>query len=175
MGCAIAWCDVRAVRGLSAGVVIKEKEEIKNLVDSSTKLAIIDIMFGIHEIVTKFLLSKNLPTKLKGYRYLKEGIIFVIQSDALEYNKVVLSNIAAKFNTATDNIERCIRTLINKTWGKNSRIDFFGTKPSVREFIVKCAEHIISRNQLNTVQHLNDRNVLETDFTQVSAYDILAK
>ena len=134
-------------------------------------------MTGANEIVTEFLLTNGLPANLKGYHYAKEGIIYVIQEGCFESNKLMLTTIAERVNTAKGNIERCIRTLINAVWKNKPKFDIFETKPSVRTFIMKCAEYLTLKNPhlIKPVSYFDGIETFATDFTHASVYDTLAR
>jgi hypothetical protein len=57
-------------------------------------------------------------------------------------NKVLFAELAEKFNTDADNIERCLLTITDKMWKKRSYVGLFNIRPTIREFITKCAEYI---------------------------------
>ena len=109
--------------------------------------------------VSRFLMTYNLPAKMTGYKYLKESLVHFIESPDVLTNKVLFAYISERHNTPIANIERCIRTLIDKTWEDLMHAGLFQDRPTPRQFITTCAEHIT----LNT----------STRPKMTSVYDIL--
>jgi hypothetical protein len=106
--------------------------------------------------ITRFLLEYEFPTKLNGYKYIKECLETVMTNTIPPSNKIMYAELAEKFNTDDDNIERCLQTLVNQMWRVLSHVGLFTKRPTIREFVMKCAEFI----SLNTARPR-------------SAYDIL--
>ena len=96
--------------------------------------------------ISRFLVTFEFPTRISGYHYLKEGLIFLIEQRSpyqdVPSSKIIYSYLAEKFNTDTENIERCLRTIVCKMWASLSVVGLFQQRPSVREFVLKCAEYI---------------------------------
>ena len=92
--------------------------------------------------VLRFLIDFGFPTKLSGYHYLKDGMLFVLENTITPSNKILFSHLADKFNTDPDNIERCVRTLVDKHWRALGDEGLFDERPTNREFIIKCAEYV---------------------------------
>ena len=103
----------------------------------------------------RFFLTFGFPLHLNGYHYAKEGIAYVIQNKCIDCNKILFAYIAEEYDTEMMNVERCIRTFIDKYWIMLKDAGLFSIRPSSREFILTCAEYI------------------NFGFTSVSAYDIL--
>jgi len=97
---------------------------------------------NITKEVQRFLMEYEFPTKVNGYNYLKESLVYVMTNDINPSNKIMFSELATKFNTDIDNIERCLRTIIDKMWGVLATVGLFSDRPTTREFIMKCAEFI---------------------------------
>jgi hypothetical protein len=97
------------------------------------------------------------PTKINGYVYAKECFLRILEAPTPPSNKELFLELSFQYNTDSDNIERCLRTLIDKTWAHLAAAGLFHEKPTIREFILKCTEFIAngSRHQ--------------------SAYDILSR
>jgi len=97
------------------------------------------------------------PTKVNGYHYLKESLIMVLEDNSLPSNKMLFSTLADKFNTDEANIDRCLRTIVDKMWQSLAKVGLFIERPTNREFIYKCAEFVGRRD------------------VQASVYDILLR
>lgn len=95
-----------------------------------------------HGIVSQFFLFHNFPTYINGFHYAREGIVFVMENQYIDCHKSLFLHIAEKFQTNCDNVERCIRTFIDKTWTILCENGLFSEKPTSREFVLKCAEQI---------------------------------
>jgi len=95
----------------------------------------------IQKNVGRAFISLGLPVSLSGYYYAKESVVCAIENPSVS-NKVILASVAKKFNTDVQNVERCIRTFIDRVWRGLVAIGLFVARPSCREFIFKCAEVI---------------------------------
>ena len=114
-------------------------------------------------VIGQFLTSHGFRANMSGYHYVKDSIMYIIQNNrCISSNKVIFAEIAKKNNTESYNIERCIRTLIRSVGDKIFEMHLFLRRPTVREFILKCAEQITSQN-------------IVMDYTPTSIYDILAQ
>ncbi|HZK25429.1 MAG TPA: sporulation transcription factor Spo0A [Oscillospiraceae bacterium] len=105
-----------------------------------------DITNIIHEI--------GIPAHIKGYQYLREAIMMVVEEVDLlsSVTKVLYPRIAEKFDTTSSRVERAIRHAIEVAWSRNN-IDtikkFFGYtintergKPTNSEFIALVADRL---------------------------------
>lgn len=100
----------------------------------------------IHEI--------GVPANIKGYRYVREAIVMVVNDRELveSMTKSLYPAVAKKFNTTASRVERAIRHAVEVAWNRGD-IDvlqhyFSNTvspnkgKPTNSEFIALIAEHI---------------------------------
>lgn len=104
--------------------------------------------------ITKIIHEIGIPAHIKGYLYLREGIILVVQDmDFLgAITKELYPCIAVKFNTTPSRVERAIRHAIEVAWtrGKVDTINqLFGYtvsnnkgKPTNSEFIALIADKL---------------------------------
>lgn len=92
--------------------------------------------------IARFLFDFNFPTRLNGYHYFKECLVYIFDGNILPMNKELFLTLADKFSTDEDNIERCMQTLVDKMWLPMQNVGIFSCKPSIREFIMKCVEYI---------------------------------
>jgi hypothetical protein len=81
------------------------------------------------------------PTKLIAYHYLKDCIKRILAEGVLP-NKVMFTTLSEQYETEVMNVERCLRTLVDKMWHK---MDLFNHRPTNREFILTCTEHIAAK------------------------------
>ena len=106
----------------------------------------------IENDVTKMMRSIGIPAHIKGYQYIREGIIMAIKDpDILNYiTKFLYPAIAKKYKTTTSSVERAIRHAIEVAWnrGKLDAMEaLFGYsvnsgkgKPTNSEFIALIAD-----------------------------------
>lgn len=102
--------------------------------------------------VTKMIRGIGIPAHIKGYQYIREGIIMAIKDpDILNYiTKFLYPAIAKKYHTTTSSVERAIRHAIEVAWnrGKLDAMEaLFGYsvnsgkgKPTNSEFIALIAD-----------------------------------
>lgn len=113
----------------------------------------------LEEEVTEILHQIGIPAHIKGYLYLRDAIIMVVEDIDLlgSVTKVLYPNIAERFNTTPSRVERAIRHAIEVAWSRNN-IDvikkFFGYtiktekgKPTNSEFIAMMADRLRLNNK----------------------------
>lgn len=106
----------------------------------------------IENDVTKMMRGIGIPAHIKGYQYIREGIIMAIKDpDILNYiTKFLYPAIAKKYKTTTSSVERAIRHAIEVAWNRgklDAMEDLFGYsvnsgkgKPTNSEFIALIAD-----------------------------------
>jgi hypothetical protein len=92
--------------------------------------------------VTKFLIDYGFPTKLNGYQYTRECLCLCLNGAMPPTNKIMFVEIAKKFHSDAENIERCLQTVVDKMWKTMSYTNLFPEKPTIRAFITRCAEYM---------------------------------
>lgn len=102
--------------------------------------------------VTKIIREIGVPAHIKGYQYIREGIMMAVKDqDILNYiTKYLYPTIAKRYHTTTSSVERAIRHAIEVAWnrGKLDVIEsLFGYsmnsgkgKPTNSEFIALIAD-----------------------------------
>lgn len=105
-----------------------------------------DVTNIIHEI--------GIPAHIKGYHYLREAIMMVVEEVDLlgSVTKVLYPRIAERFDTTSSRVERAIRHAIEVAWSRNNIETikkFFGYtintergKPTNSEFIALVADRL---------------------------------
>lgn len=105
-----------------------------------------DVTNIIHEI--------GIPAHIKGYHYLREAIMMVVEDVDLlgSVTKILYPRIAEKFDTTSSRVERAIRHAIEVAWARNNIETikkFFGYtintergKPTNSEFIALVADRL---------------------------------
>lgn len=104
--------------------------------------------------VTKILHALGLPSHIKGYQYIREGIVRMFSSD--EYigavTKVLYPEIAKKYKTTVSRVERAIRHAIEVSWNRGdwavmeeifgNSVDIERAKPTNSEFVAAIADKL---------------------------------
>lgn len=102
--------------------------------------------------VTKLIRELGIPAHIKGYQYIREGIILSVKDpDMLNYiTKFLYPTIAKMYRTTTSSVERAIRHAIEVAWNRgklDSMEALFGYnvnsgkgKPTNSEFIALLAD-----------------------------------
>ncbi len=104
--------------------------------------------------VTNILHEIGIPAHIKGYLYLRESIIQVVEEIELlgSITKVLYPRIAEKYETTPSRVERAIRHAIEVAWSRTNSLTikkFFGYtiktergKPTNSEFIAMVADRL---------------------------------
>lgn len=109
---------------------------------------------NIEALVTNVIHEVGVPAHIKGYQYLREAIIMVINDiDVInQITKCLYPQIANKFHTTPSRVERAIRHAIEVAWGRGEQKtveNIFGYtisaakgKPTNSEFIAKISDKL---------------------------------
>lgn len=129
------------------------KEEFESEIDNIEIKEIKNI--ETESIVTNVISSLGIPAHVKGYQYLREAIMLVIENLELINNitRCLYPIIAERYNTTTSRVERAIRHAIEVGWNRNNDNEIvkeiFGytngdktEKPTNSEFIAMVADLI---------------------------------
>jgi two-component system response regulator (stage 0 sporulation protein A) len=110
--------------------------------------------YDLENDVTEIIRELGIPAHIKGYQYIREAIMIVVNDmNVLNFiTKLLYPTIAEKFNTTTGSVERAIRHAISVAWsrGRMDLIDsVFGYtvhsgkgKPTNSEFIALIADKL---------------------------------
>ncbi len=110
--------------------------------------------------VTGILHQMGVPAHIKGYQYLRDAIVFVIEDMNLlgAVTKELYPMIADKYNTTASRVERAIRHGIELAWDRGNidlmnkyfgyTIDVERGKPTNSEFIAMIADRLKMANRL---------------------------
>ena len=108
----------------------------------------------LENVVTDIIHEIGVPAHIKGYQYLREGILFTIRDagSVAGITKVLYPEIAKKFSTSPTCVERAMRHAIEVAWDRGDedvrQKIFRGAvsgnrgKPTNGEFIAMIAEHV---------------------------------
>jgi len=123
-------------------------------IPKSVNLSSSDSTKSLEAKITNIIHEIGVPAHIKGYLYLREAILMVIQNIDLlgAVTKELYPGIASKYNTTPSRVERAIRHAIEVAWtrGKIDTIDkIFGYtinnnkgKPTNSEFIAMVADKL---------------------------------
>ena len=104
--------------------------------------------------ITKILHELGIPSHIKGYQYIREGIAILYERPEVigGITKELYPRIAEKFETTVSRVERAIRHAIEVSWNRGDwdlMEDIFGhsvdidkAKPTNSEFIVTIADKL---------------------------------
>ena len=109
---------------------------------------------NLEALVTNIIHEVGVPAHIKGYQYLREAIMLVVNdTDVInQITKSLYPKIAYKYNTTPSRVERAIRHAIEVAWGRGQQEaveNIFGYtisaakgKPTNSEFIAMIADKL---------------------------------
>ena len=109
---------------------------------------------NLEALVTNLIHEIGVPAHIKGYQYLREAIMMVVEDiDVInQITKCLYPQIAQKFKTTPSRVERAIRHAIEVAWGRGQQEaveNIFGYtvsaskgKPTNSEFIAMIADKL---------------------------------
>ena len=104
--------------------------------------------------VTKLLHELGVPSHIKGYQYIREGILILYKNPDIVggITKELYPEIASKYDTSVSRVERAIRHAIEVSWNRGDwdlmeeifghSVDIDKAKPTNSEFIVTVADKL---------------------------------
>ena len=104
--------------------------------------------------LTKLLHELGVPSHIKGYQYIREGILLLYDNPNIVggITKELYPEIADKYNTSVSRVERAIRHAIEVSWNRGNldlmeevfghSVDYDKAKPTNSEFIVTVADKL---------------------------------
>ena len=114
----------------------------------------VNVEDNLEALVTNIIHEVGVPAHIKGYQYLREAIIMVVNDiDVInQITKSLYPQIANKFDTTPSRVERAIRHAIEVAWGRGQQEvveNIFGYtisaakgKPTNSEFIAMIADKL---------------------------------
>lgn len=118
---------------------------------------------NIQKSITNTLHELGVPSHIKGYQYIREGITMVFERPELVggITKELYPEIAKKYQTTVSRVERAIRHAIEVSWNRGNwqlmeeifghSVDIDKAKPTNSEFIVTIADKLRLEYNKNTV------------------------
>ena len=104
--------------------------------------------------VTKLLHGLGVPSHIKGYQYIREGVILMYEKPDIvgAITKELYPEIANRFDTTVSRVERAIRHAIEVSWNRGDidlmeeifghSVDYDRAKPTNSEFIVTVSDKL---------------------------------
>ncbi len=104
--------------------------------------------------ITKMLHELGMPSHIKGYQYIREGISMIYNDPGIigGITKELYPELATKFDTTVSRVERAIRHAIEVSWNRGNwdymeelfghSVDIDKAKPTNSEFIVTVADKL---------------------------------
>lgn len=115
----------------------------------------IDVHYNNLQIsITKVLHELGIPSHIKGYQYIREGISILYEKPEVigAITKELYPDIASKYETTVSRVERAIRHAIEVSWNRGNwdlmeeifghSVDIDKAKPTNSEFIVTVADKL---------------------------------
>lgn len=109
---------------------------------------------SLQKSITTILHELGVPSHIKGYQYIREGITLVYENPELVggITKELYPEIARKYETTVSRVERAIRHAIEVSWNRGDwdlmeeifghSVDIDKAKPTNSEFIVTVADKL---------------------------------
>lgn len=138
-----------------------ENQNTNNLVAREQKQPYIEIASNdskkeenLEALVTNIIHEVGVPAHIKGYQYLREAIMMVVNDiDVInQITKSLYPQIALKFSTTPSRVERAIRHAIEVAWGRGDQktvenifgytVNALKGKPTNSEFIAMIADKL---------------------------------
>lgn len=106
------------------------------------------------QYITKIMLELGMPAHLRGYHYLREAVSMTMDNMELvgSVTKLLYPEVAKKFHTNDQKVERAIRSIIEVSWKRGNEElleEMFGysgkygeRRPTNSEFIMAMADKI---------------------------------
>lgn len=154
---------IRKVSGLGIKYFMLKPFELSDLESKILEYSIdevkgrktIDLFYSnLQMSVTKLLHELGVPSHIKGYSYIREGITLVFDDPSLSsaITKELYPAIAKKYDTTTSRVERAIRHAIEVSWNRANwelmeevfgySVDIDKAKATNSEFIVTLADKL---------------------------------
>ena len=142
--------------------------QFKNFITREIKNQYIDIaperkkdQENLEALVTNVIHEVGVPAHIKGYQYLRDGIIMVVNNIEVinQITKQLYPDLAKKYKTTPSRVERAIRHAIEVAWnrGQIETVEsIFGYtvnsnkgKPTNSEFIAIIADKLRLKNKVS--------------------------
>ena len=163
---------IHMVGRMGASYFISKPYDMKNLENRIISLSdlsdpdigkIVSFVDGNLQLtITKMLHELGIPSHIKGYSYIREGITLLYDDPKMIGNitKKLYPELARRYNTTTSRVERAMRHAIEVGWTRSDwkftedlfgqSVDFDKAKPTNSEFLVTLADKLrLDNNRVN--------------------------
>ena len=125
-----------------------ESEKVKYSNDSTIEVEVSSMLHNL-----------GIPSHVKGYKYIREGIMLLYSSEDSMHliTKEIYPEIATRYNTTSSRVERAIRHAIEISWIRGdlklmenifgNSIDFERSRPTNSEFLTTIADRLKLKNR----------------------------
>ena len=136
-------------------------EDLDKRILESNKKVIINNERNIKISLTKLLHELGVPSHIKGYQYIREGIMILYNNPSIigGITKELYPEIADKYKTTVSRVERAIRHAIEVSWNRGNldfmdevfghSVDYDKAKPTNSEFLVTVADKLKLEHQIS--------------------------
>lgn len=136
-------------------------EDLDKRILESNKKVIINNERNIKISLTKLLHELGVPSHIKGYQYIREGIMILYNNPNIigGITKELYPEIADKYKTTVSRVERAIRHAIEVSWNRGNldfmdevfghSVDYDKAKPTNSEFLVTVADKLKLEHQIS--------------------------
>ena len=131
------------------------EQKITNLFNRKEESKTLDFYHNNLQVsITKILHELGIPSHIKGYQYIREGISIIFERPETigGITKELYPELASKFDTTVSRVERAIRHAIEVSWNRGDwglmeeifghSVDIDKAKPTNSEFIVTVADKL---------------------------------
>ncbi len=135
------------------------EERIKDLYKESEMLVGSNAEASLEMKVCDCLHALGVPSHLRGYKYIRDGIILMLTSgQSISYiTKEIYPTLAEMYNATSSRVERSIRNAIEVSWGRGdtdvindmfgNSVDYERSKPTNTEYLNTVADKIRLSNK----------------------------
>ena len=149
-------CDYFFIRPVDVDTIVKRvisfTEAAINILKESTQQKNAQ-QANLREFVAEMLHDIGVPSHLKGYHYIRDAIIMVVESpNILSIMKELYPAVANKNSSTLSNVERSMRTAIMAAWNRGDKkmlrahFAYAHSKPKNSEFIATIAGKVRMRH-----------------------------
>lgn len=129
------------------------KDEVRSAVTMFDQLAAGKCRNTEHA-VTEIINSVGVPAHIRGYHYLREAIVRIVdEPDKPNSNKLIYASVAQQFNTTASRVERSIRHAIEVAWVR-------GDTNYMRKYIAHSSKRKPTNSEF--IAHISDFLHLQT-------------
>ena len=107
-----------------------------------------------YDYITALLVRLGAPTSQQGFRFLRQGILLLMEDPRQQLTKSLYPAIAAEFSTSPGNVEKALRTTVTTAWS-NRRDEIWRTyfplapsgqipKPTAGQFMLRLTDAVLS-------------------------------